>query len=57
MQLVWAILLGLLVYGQFPDSFTLAGIGIIAGSGLLLAWHERRQRLGVTVVEEPIAVD
>lgn len=57
MQLVWAILAGWLVFGQFPDRFTFAGIGTIAASGLLLAWHERRKRLAVTVVEEPATVD
>jgi len=43
-QLVWAVLLGGLVFGQFPDGFAQAGIAVIAGSGLLLAWHERRAR-------------
>jgi drug/metabolite transporter (DMT)-like permease len=56
-QLVWAILLGWLIYGQFPDALTLTGIGVIAVSGLLLAWHERRRARGAPVVEEPTAVD
>jgi drug/metabolite transporter (DMT)-like permease len=43
-QLVWAVLLGWIAFGNFPDSTSLAGIAIIAGSGLLLAWHERRAR-------------
>jgi drug/metabolite transporter (DMT)-like permease len=41
MQLVFAIALGFAVFGDFPDALTLAGIAIIAGSGLALAWHER----------------
>jgi len=53
-QLVWAMLAGWILFGQFPDRYTLAGIGVIATSGLLLAWHERRRAL---VVEEPVAVD
>jgi drug/metabolite transporter (DMT)-like permease len=56
-QLVWAMLLGWLLYGQFPDILTLAGIGVIAASGLLLAWHERRRARGAAVVEEPPAID
>ena len=56
-QLVWAILLGWLFYGQFPDALTLVGIGVIAASGLYLAWHERRRARGAAVVEEPPAVD
>ena len=56
-QLVWAILAGWLIFGQFPDGFAFVGIGIIAASGLLLAWHERRRRLAASVVEEPTVVD
>lgn len=55
-QLVWAVLFGWLAFGQFPDGFALAGIAVIAGSGLLLAWHERRQALA-PAVREPVAVD
>jgi drug/metabolite transporter (DMT)-like permease len=57
MQLVWAMLLGWVIFGQFPDGFTLAGMGIIAGSGLFLAWHERRRALAPPAPEEPTAVD
>jgi drug/metabolite transporter (DMT)-like permease len=55
MQLVWAMLAGWILFGQFPDRYTLVGIGIIAGSGLFLAWHERRRALAA--LEEPTAVD
>ena len=55
-QLVWAVLLGWLVFGQFPDGYALAGIAVIAGSGLLLAWHERRARAGGPLaLREPAA--
>jgi drug/metabolite transporter (DMT)-like permease len=57
MQLVWAMLLGWVIFGQFPDGFVLAGMGIIAGSGLFLAWHERRRALALAIPEEPTAVD
>ncbi len=43
MQLVFATALGFAVFGDFPDAFTLIGMTIIAGSGLLLAWFERRR--------------
>ena len=42
--LVWAMLLGLLVFGNFPDGWSLAGMAVIAVSGLFLA---SRQRLTV----------
>jgi drug/metabolite transporter (DMT)-like permease len=56
-QLVWAVGLGWLVFGQFPDAYSLAGIAVIATSGLLLTWHERRQAQALVVTEEPPAVD
>jgi drug/metabolite transporter (DMT)-like permease len=57
MQLVWAMMLGWVLFGQFPDSFALAGMAIIAGSGLLLAWHERRRAQALSATQEPTAVD
>ncbi len=42
-QLVWATLIGWIVFGTFPDRWTLAGMFVIAGSGLLIMLHERRQ--------------
>ncbi|NDP42802.1 MAG: DMT family transporter [Aromatoleum sp.] len=55
MQIVWATLIGWLVFGQFPDPFTLAGMGVIAGSGLLIALHERRRAQPPT--QDPTAID
>lgn len=43
MHLVWATMLGWAVFGTFPDGYALAGIAIIAGSGLLITLHERRR--------------
>jgi len=45
MMMVWAAVLGLLVFGEFPDAWTLAGAAIIAGSGLY-AWSRERRRVG-----------
>jgi drug/metabolite transporter (DMT)-like permease len=54
-QLVWATLIGWLAFGNFPDAWTLAGMAVIAGSGLLIALHERRRAQGA--LREPTAVD
>jgi drug/metabolite transporter (DMT)-like permease len=54
-QIVFATLLGWAFFGHFPDAPALLGMAVIAGSGLLLAWHERRRALAA--VREPTAVD
>ncbi len=41
-QLIWAGLLGWLVFGHIPDTMTAAGMAVIAASGLWLALGERR---------------
>lgn len=41
-QLIWAGLLGWLVFGHLPDAMTTAGMAIIAASGLWLALAERQ---------------
>jgi len=42
-QLVWAMLLGWMLYGDFPNGYRIAGMIVIAGSGLLMTLHERRR--------------
>jgi drug/metabolite transporter (DMT)-like permease len=43
-QLLWVTGLGLLVFGNLPDRWTLAGAGIIIASGLYTAHRERVRR-------------
>ncbi|WP_439552538.1 DMT family transporter [Falsiroseomonas sp.] len=40
-QLVWAGLAGVLVFGDWPDGWTLLGAGIIAAGGILVAMPSR----------------
>jgi drug/metabolite transporter (DMT)-like permease len=54
-HLVWATLAGWLVFGSFPDLWTLAGMAVITGSGLLIALHERRRARELP--HEPTGVD
>jgi drug/metabolite transporter (DMT)-like permease len=41
-QLVWAILLGWIVFGQLPDLPSVVGMLVIGASGLSLALHGTR---------------
>lgn len=54
-QLVWATLVGWFAFGNFPDAWTMAGMAVITGSGLLIVLHERRRALRLP--QEPTAVD
>ena len=41
--LLWALILGWLVFGEWPDLLTIAGAAIVAGAGLFTFYRERRQ--------------
>jgi drug/metabolite transporter (DMT)-like permease len=56
MQLLWATLIGWVAFGSFPDFWTLVGMAIIAGSGLLITLHEQR-KARASAVTAPTAVD
>jgi drug/metabolite transporter (DMT)-like permease len=42
-QLLWVAILGVLVFGDFPDALTLAGIAVVVAGGLLVAASRRRR--------------
>ena len=49
LQLVWATLLGALVFGEGVDGFVLLGGGVIIGAISYITWREARlKRGGVT---------
>ncbi|KZD12511.1 DMT family transporter [Oceanibaculum pacificum] len=41
-QLIWALLLGFILFGDLPDALTVVGAGIVTLSGLYV-WHRERQ--------------
>ena len=43
-QLIWAALLGWVVFGHLPDLLSTAGMAVIAAAGLWLAWGERAEK-------------
>jgi drug/metabolite transporter (DMT)-like permease len=49
-QMIWMIILGWLVFGDWPDRWTLAGAAIVIASGLYLL---HRERVTGRVVTEP----
>jgi len=42
--LVWAMVMGFLVWGDVPTLALLAGSAVVVGSGLYLLWHERGRK-------------
>lgn len=44
-QIVWMIVLGWFVFGQFPDRWTFVGAAIVIASGLYLLYRERVRKL------------
>ena len=43
-RMIFALAIGMAVFGERPDAATWAGMGIIMGSGLYTLWRERRVR-------------
>jgi len=39
---IWAVVLGYLVFGDVPGSATLTGSAVIIGAGVFIVWRERR---------------
>lgn len=45
--LVWAVAIGWLGFGDWPDRYTLVGMAIVVAAGLYAAWRERARGAGV----------
>jgi drug/metabolite transporter (DMT)-like permease len=45
-SMIWAILLGLLVFGDIPDRWSSLGMAVIAGAGLYTWLRERKAATG-----------
>jgi drug/metabolite transporter (DMT)-like permease len=55
--LVWAMILGFLIWGDLPTVTLLAGSVIVAGSGLYLLWHEKTRRARAAARAAPPTVE
>lgn len=47
-NLIWAALLGFILWGEIPSVWVLAGTPLVVGSGLYILLHERSRRAGVS---------
>jgi drug/metabolite transporter (DMT)-like permease len=41
--IIWAVVLGFLVFRDVPDAFTLWGAAIIISAGIYIFWREQRK--------------
>jgi drug/metabolite transporter (DMT)-like permease len=44
--MIWAVLYGLVLFGDFPDYVTWMGMGVVIAAGLLMTWRDARQSTG-----------
>lgn len=44
-SLLVALILGFVVFGEFPDAITLLGAGIVVATGFFTLWRERQKRI------------
>jgi drug/metabolite transporter (DMT)-like permease len=44
LMLVWAMVLGFVIWGDAPTTALLVGSAVVIASGLFLLWHESRRR-------------
>jgi len=51
--LIWALVLGWLVFGEWPDGITLIGAGIVVASGLFTLYRETRLGLKKSSLRAP----
>jgi drug/metabolite transporter (DMT)-like permease len=53
-SMLWALLLGYVLFGEVPALFVYVGSGIVAGAGLFVIWRERQLGLArIRAVEGP----
>jgi drug/metabolite transporter (DMT)-like permease len=51
-MLVWALVIGYVVWGDVPTLGLLVGSAIVVASGLLLLWHETARRRSERAITE-----
>jgi len=51
--MLWAFLLGYVLFGELPDAFIVIGAAVVVGAGLFVIWRERQ--LGLERAREKAA--
>ena len=54
-EMVMAVLVGLVAFGDFPDGGTLLGVAVIVGSGVYIALRERKRQVVPATAAKPDA--
>jgi drug/metabolite transporter (DMT)-like permease len=54
LMLVWALVIGYIVWGEVPTAGLLVGSAIVVASGMLLLWHEAQRRRSARLTLPPI---
>jgi len=52
LSLIWSALLGLLVFGEMPDSWAIIGAAIVIASGIYTFYRENKRRAAERVAQE-----
>ncbi len=55
-QMLWGVFYGALLFGDWPDTVTLTGAGVIILSGLIILWREKEKAQPVESAKESTAV-
>ncbi len=51
--MVWAVLLGLVLFAEVPQTLVMAGAGVVTASGLFIVWRERVRERAIISINEP----
>nr|WP_281365980.1 DMT family transporter [Halovulum dunhuangense] len=52
--LLWALILGVVVFGDIPDTLTLIGAALIVATGLFTFWREQRVARRAVAMRQPL---
>jgi drug/metabolite transporter (DMT)-like permease len=56
-SLIWATLLGWMLFGTLPDTWTVIGAGIVVGSGLYMLLRQRQVRMSAATAAAQVATE